>query len=360
MPAPDRHAKPPPAGVSALRRRVRQLEQEGRAVQSLLEEHRRCCQSQSLLSRLLTLSLEEAPLDDTLARFIGAITSLPWLALAHKGAIFLVPESGGVLELKAQRGLGPAMAAQCARVPFGRCLCGRAAASGRLLFAERVDERHDWAYDGMPPHGHYCVPIVAGDGRVRGLVTLYLPEGRGRSPSAEEFLGGVAHTLAGIIERRTIQARLEQRSRELEAGRRDLEEANIALGVLLKQMDREKRSLEEQIVRNVRETVQPYVRALGASALNDRQRACLGVLESRIDALVAPLSRRLAACLHTLSPGEARVAQLIMEGRRTKEIAALLNLSAKTIEVHRRNIRRKVGIRSAKTNLRAFLLSCPE
>lgn len=47
-----------------------------------------------------------------------------------------------------------------------------------------------------------------------------------------------------------------------------------------------------------------------------------------------------------LTPREREVLQLIAEGKNSKEIAARLHLSVKTVETHRRNIMRKLKINS--------------
>ena len=58
-----------------------------------------------------------------------------------------------------------------------------------------------------------------------------------------------------------------------------------------------------------------------------------------------------------LTPREIQVAELIKEGKTTKEIAAMFNLSNSTVECFRDNIREKLDIKNKKVNLRSFLLS---
>src|SRR6202041_315860 len=52
--------------------------------------------------------------------------------------------------------------------------------------------------------------------------------------------------------------------------------------------------------------------------------------------------------LPKLTPREREVIQLLAEGKSSKEVASLLNLSTKTAETHRSNIMRKLGFHSIR------------
>ena len=58
------------------------------------------------------------------------------------------------------------------------------------------------------------------------------------------------------------------------------------------------------------------------------------------------LERRPVSPLHMLTAREQEVLRLLADGKRVKEIAHLLNISAKTVESHRQNIMDKLEIHS--------------
>jgi len=166
-----------------------------------------------VLNTLLRLSLEDIPLQELLQRALDLLTAISWIALEAKGGIFLVEDQPEVLMLKAQNGLAGPILAACGRVPFGRCLCGLAASTRRIQFAADLDERHIIQYEGMAPHGHYCVPILFGE-RLLGVINLYVKAGHRRAAKEEEFLTAVANTLAGIIIRREAEEARGRNQRE--------------------------------------------------------------------------------------------------------------------------------------------------
>ncbi|HYG74922.1 MAG TPA: response regulator transcription factor [Planctomycetota bacterium] len=65
-----------------------------------------------------------------------------------------------------------------------------------------------------------------------------------------------------------------------------------------------------------------------------------------VDNFMRPSSLSLPAVSTKLTPREREVIQLIAEGESTKEIAARLHVSVKTIETHRSQIMHKLGMHS--------------
>jgi PAS domain S-box-containing protein len=154
--------------------------------------------------------------------------------------------------------------------------------------------------------------------------------------------------------REELEIRVKERTRELEDQRKSLEEMNVALKVLLETRERERKELEEKVVFSVRELADPYLQKLKNSGLNEVQKTWLDILESSLQEVTSPLLADVMGEGKNLTPSEIQVVNLIRLGRTSKEIARTLGLSTKTIETHRRNIRKKLGIK--KTNLRSYLL----
>jgi len=185
------------------------------------EETQRSYDIQAVINKLLSLSLENISLEDMLERAIDNINSIPWLSLESRGAIFLVEDDPQVLVMKAQRGLSVPLQTMCSRVPFGRCMCGRAALSGEIQFADHIDECHEHRYEGIFAHGHYCVPIVSA-GKVLGVINTYVKEGHTYNRKEEDFLRAVSAVLAGIIERKRAEQKQAELLKQLASANKEL------------------------------------------------------------------------------------------------------------------------------------------
>lgn len=157
--------------------------------------------------------------------------------------------------------------------------------------------------------------------------------------------------------RQELEHRVRERTKELEEKAQNLEEVNTALKVILKRLDEDKKAIEEKVLFNVRQLVEPILEKLKNGKLTERQKNLLDTLTSNLNEIISPFARRLSNSLMKLTPTEIQVANFIRQGKTTKEIAEILNLSAKTIEFHRDNIRTKIGIKNKKINLRTHLLS---
>ena len=154
-----------------------------------------------------------------------------------------------------------------------------------------------------------------------------------------------------------MQDRLRRRDTELKAQKHKIERTETALQAIMDYRLRDRMKTEETILTNVKQAIKPYLEKLRRSHLTNRQARYLDILEARIQDIVSPFIRALSSTYIDLSPTELQVAQLIKEGRTTKEIASILNLSTNTVMTHRYKIRTKLGLKHQHQNLHVFLKS---
>ena len=160
-----------------------------------------------------------------------------------------------------------------------------------------------------------------------------------------------------ITERKEYMETLVAREKELEIKTRDLQDLNTALKVLLERRERDKIALEETVINNINEIVMPYLERAKKKASSKQMIDYLSILEHNINEITSSFFHKLSTKYANLTATEVEVANLVKHGKTIKEIADILNISGKTVEVHRMNIRKKMGIAKTKTSLRTHLLS---
>ena len=164
-------------------------------------------------------------------------------------------------------------------------------------------------------------------------------------------------SFVNITKRKIAQRASSEKQQELETKSKELEEVNAALRVLLKKREEDKIDLEEKVLSNVKRKIEPYLEKLQQSRLNDRQKAYIEIIQTNINDIVSPFARNFSSIYYRLTPQEIQIADLVRQGKTNKEIAAVMSLSLKTIEFHRTNIRKKLGLKTRKANLRTYLMS---
>jgi len=161
---------------------------------------------------------------------------------------------------------------------------------------------------------------------------------------AEEKLRKYRDHLAELVKERTAE----------------LEKSNSALRIMLQKENEVKKEFEEKLLFNVKKLILPNLERLSRSNLNETQNNYVSLLKSNLDEIISSFFHDMSSRYFSLTPTELQIANLIMHGKSTKEIAEFLNLSINTIQFHRANIRKKLRISNKKINLRTFLQSLQE
>lgn len=195
--------------------------------------------------------------------------------------------------------------------------------------------------------GSVCVRYVAGP--PRGSARPFLD-------SERRLLSSLARFTEGLVARAEAQHALQAASSRLVTQKLRLERKNVALLELASTVTANRREIRAELLAELAVAALPPLRLLREAEIPSEQRARLvGLVESAILGTGSAATSRMASAHASLSPREAEICNLLVAGSTSKEVAQMLHVSALTVDRHRHNIRRKLGLVGRDTNLVTWL-----
>lgn len=174
-------------------------------------------------------------------------------------------------------------------------------------------------------------------------------------------LRGVCVVFADLSERKRNEAALQEAYEgrkalqdQMKQQAADLDRKNVALRELIGQITLEKNRIKEDVAANIRETVLPILEKF---RVEEKFAPHVKAIRRLLEDLTSSYGRELTGIGSTLTLKEMDICRMIRGGLTSKEIAEALYVSVQTVEKHRKNIRRKLGIANKAVDLGSFLNS---
>ncbi len=296
----------------------KQAEQERQVYHVLLEK------------RILKRSKELLSAEAKFRKYID-VAAVMLVALNNKGEITLINQEGcNLLKVPEEEALGKNW--------FDHFIPSRIVSEVKGVFLKLMQGEESAAR-------FYENPIVNGSGEERIISfknTILTDE--------EGHVNGILFSGDDITERRKNEAELARRTHRLE-------EVNTALDVLLQQSGEARQKMENDIMANITNLINPHINKLEVLLEDNRAKIFLNILKANLKKITTSFSQDINFKFPSLTPREIQVVDYIRHGLTNKDIAELLHLSPRTIETYRDNIRVKLGIKNKRINLRSYLLS---
>lgn len=134
-----------------------------------------------------------------------------------------------------------------------------------------------------------------------------------------------------------------------------LKKVNQVTKILMEDFQQQKRDMEERIRANFHISVLPLLHELRATKLTPSQQHLVATLDFTIRHITSYFGISLGKPRPRLSPREIDICRMISEGKDSREIAEAAGIAYQTVIVHRKNIRKKLGIKKSKQNLASFI-----
>ena len=146
--------------------------------------------------------------------------------------------------------------------------------------------------------------------------------------------------------------------RDLAQSRLAVADMNTALKQVLRNVEEERQELKDELVQQVREEVLPTVERIAMEDSPLVRQAYRTALEEKI-ADMGVTTPESASLFAKLTPREMDICRLIQQSWQGRAIAEELGISFETLQTHRKNIRRKLGLKGGPISLSAFVQQHP-
>jgi len=194
-----------------------------------------------------------------------------------------------------------------------------------------VDDEIFWKKNGQCFYAEYrSYPIISG-GKIIGSVINF----------------------SDISKRKSKEAQLFSMENRVGDNKSELSKKNITITEILSHLEITKNQLKKSVSTNIDKLLLPLLQKFTKNATRIEKKY-ITLLEKNIKEMTSELGIQLSDKRLGLSKRELDICNMINGGLSTKEIADLLELSVRTIDTHRQNIRRKLQI--VKTN--STIASC--
>ncbi len=110
-----------------------------------------------------------------------------------------------------------------------------------------------------------------------------------------------------------------------------------------------------QMATCLKKLVYPYLNILQDNLIGNQAKEYIDIIVTHLDTMATSFIKKLNNPIWQLTQREILVADLVRQGKSTKEIGRLLNISPRTAERYRNTIRKKIGLTKKKISLRAYL-----
>ncbi len=148
---------------------------------------------------------------------------------------------------------------------------------------------------------------------------------------------------------------LKELEQALALKEQELSQMQVTLKHVLQTIDTEKKDFKSEFAQKIRVDLLPALEKMAREETRDIRHSYKEVIRDQLAELTSGANGRLDKDLLKLTATEIRICRYIQSGQGTKQIAEMTHSAFETVQTHRKNIRRKLGLKGKRVTLYAYL-----